>query len=345
MRPETGAPLRAGVIGLGWAGETHLRCYRDLAGVEPVALAGLEDERRAALGASYGIEDLPREWEELVSRPDLDVISVCAPNYLHAPITVAALDAGKHVLCEKPLARTGAEATTMVEAAERYDRVLHTSFNHRERGDVHLLRRHLADGGLGHVYHAKASWMRRRGVPNAGSWFTSLEMAGGGPLIDLGVHVLDLALHLLDEPRVLSVTAATYSELGGFDVEDLATAFVRLDGGATLLLEASWATHGSAGDDFGVTLFGSRGGAEMSVRGYATTDTVRLFTDVAGAPAEVRPQVGAGEGHKAVVRAFLAAVRSGDWGEHRGYEGLQRAQVVDACYASAVEGREVMLSD
>ena len=345
MSGEPAPPLRAGIIGLGFAGETHLRCYRELAGVEPVALAGLEDERRSMLGARYGVEDLPREWEELVSRPDLDVISVCAPNYLHAPITIAALASGKHVLCEKPLARTEAEAKTMVESAVQHDRVLHTSFNHRERGDVHVIRRHLADGGLGHVYYAKASWMRRRGVPNAGSWFTSHEMAGGGPLIDLGVHVLDLALHLLGEPRVLSVTAATYAELGGFEVEDLATAFVRLDGGATLLLEASWATHSRAADDFGVTLFGSRGGAEMAVHNYATTDTVRLFTDVAGVPAEVRPQVTAGEGHTAVIREFLAAVRSGDWSEHRGYEGLHRARVVDACYASAVAGCEVVLSE
>ena len=249
----------------------------------------------------------------------------------------------------------------MVDAAVANDRVLHTSFNHRERGDVAFLRRHIAEGGLGRIYHAKASWMRRRGVPGAGGWFTSKEMAGGGPLIDLGVHVLDLALYLLGEPEVASVSAATYAELAGrgsfandkvptsassghFEVEDLATAFVRLGGGATLLLEASWATHGSAGDDFGVTLFGTEGGAEMKVRNYSTADTLRIFTDVGGAPAEVRPVTGPGEGHLAVVRAFLAAVGSGDFTAHRGFEGLQRTTVVDACYASAAAGHEITLA-
>jgi predicted dehydrogenase len=355
-------PLRAGVIGLGFAGTTHLRCYAELDGVEPVALAGQEPERLAFLAEQHSLPHVYTAWEELVARDDLDVISVCAPNYLHAPITLAALSSGKHVLCEKPLARSGAEASAMVEAAIAHDRVLHTAFNHRERGDVQLLRRYIDEGRLGRIYHAKASWMRRRGVPGAGSWFTSKDMAGGGPLIDLGVHVLDLALYLLDEPAVVSVDAATYSELGGrlsssaaapskktgsghaFDVEDLATAFVRLAGGTTLLLEASWATHGSAGDDLGVTLFGTEGGAEMRVQNYSTVDTVRLFTEVAGAPAEVRPQVAAGEGHKAVVRAFLAAIASGDFSGHRGDAGLHRTRVVDACYESAALGRSVVLS-
>jgi predicted dehydrogenase len=237
------------------------------------------------------------------------------------------------------LARSAAEAEPMVAAAEKYDRVLHTAFNHRERGDVKLLRRLIEQGNLGRIYHAKASWMRRRGVPGSGSWFTSKHMAGGGPLIDLGVHVLDIALHLLGEPEVLAVSAATYP----FEVEDLATAFVRLAGGITLLLEASWATHGSAGDDFGVTLFGTEGGAEMAVKNYATADTLRIFTDVAGAPAEVRPQVPAGEGHRAVVRTFVETIASGDWSGHRGDAGLHRTRVVDACYRSAASGEEVRL--
>ena len=351
-------PLRAGVIGLGFAGETHLKAYRALPDVEPVALAGLEVERLKHLGETYDVPNLHESWEELVERDDLDLVSVGAPNYLHAPITIAALESGKHVLCEKPLARSAVEAQAMVDAAVANDRVLHTAFNHRERGDVAILRKHLATGSLGRIYHAKASWMRRRGVPSPGSWFTSKEMAGGGPLIDLGVHMLDLALHLLGEPELVSVTAATYSELAGrgdwgnamtgkhgsgnaFEVEDLATAFIRLGGGATLLLEASWATYRQSGDDFGVTLFGTDGGAEMKVHNYAPTETLTLYTDVAGAPAEVRPQITPGEGHKAIVRTFVQTVLSGEWEAHRGYEGLARTRVVDACYRSALEGREI----
>ena len=352
-----GRPLRVGVVGLGWPGTTHLTAYGALPGVEVVALAGLEADRLAALGAEHRVPHLYREWEGLVARDDLDIVSVCVPNFLHAPIAIAALEGGRHVLCEKPLARTGAEAETMVRAARAAERVLWTAFNHRARGDVQVLKQHMEGGGLGQVYHAKASWMRRKGIPTLGSWFTSRDLAGGGPLIDLGVHVLDLALHLLDEPVVETVSAATYAEQGprgrgvgtmvktggsgAFEVEDLATAFLRLSDGATLALEASWAVYGGAGDDFGVTFYGTEGGAEIAVKNYSWEDTLRLYTDVGGVPAEVRPRVVRGEGHLKVVRDFVAAIRRGNWSAYDGSEGLARTRVIDACYASAREGREV----
>lgn len=357
---SSATPLRVGVVGLGFAGETHAKAYQMIPGVEVVAMAGLEEERLKSLTAELGVPHAYRRWEELVERDDLDIVSVCTPNFLHAPIAVAALEGGRHVLCEKPLARTGDEAQTMVDAAVNAGRVLMTAFNHRQRGDVQMLKRYIEAGSLGRIYHAKASWMRRRGIPGMGSWFTSKNMAGGGPLIDLGVHVLDLALFLLDEPEVLSVSAATYAELGpqgrggrandnktqvssAYEVEDMASAFIRLRGGGTLLLEASWATHSSAGDDFGVTVYGSDGGAEIKVLNYNWEDTLRIFTDIADAPAEVRPLVTRGEGHRAVVRQFIEVVRSGDWSGFVGEEGLLRTRVIDACYASAMEQREVVL--
>ncbi len=353
-------PLRVGVVGLGFAGETHAKSFQKIPGVEVVAMAGLEDERLKTLTASLGIPNAFRRWEELVAFDELDIVSVCTPNFLHAPIAVAALEGGRHVLCEKPLARTGAEAQTMVDAAVKAGRVLMTAFNHRQRGDVQMLKRYIDAGSLGRIYHAKASWMRRRGIPGMGSWFTSKDMAGGGPLIDLGVHVLDMALFLLDEPDVLSVSAATYAELGpqgrggrvddnkmqvsaAYEVEDMASAFIRLHGGGTLLLEASWATHSSAGDDYGITLYGSDGGAEIKVLNYGWQDTLRIFTDIVDAPAEVRPLVTRGEGHQAVVRQFIEVVRRGDWSGFVGHEGLLRTRVIDACYASAKEQREVVL--
>ncbi len=356
--------LRVGVVGLGFAGETHLKNYLLQPNVETVALAGKEEEKLRLLGATYGVPNLYGSWEDLVSRDDLDIVSVCTPNHLHAPIAIAALESGKHVLCEKPLARTGVEAETISAAARKAGRVLRVAFNHRERGDVRVLKHYIENGDLGRVYHVKASWMRRRGIPGMGSWFTSKALAGGGPLIDLGVHVLDLALYLLGEPEVRSVSAATYAEFGpsgrggrgelddltktpvgtAYEVEDLATAFIRLEGGATLLLEASWAVHGSAGDDFGLTLYGTEGGAEVRVRNYNWNDTLRIFTDVAGVPAEVAPQLTRGEGHLAVVRDFVNTVRGGDWSREHGEEGLARTRVIDACYASALQGREVGLS-
>ena len=352
-------PQRVGVIGLGWAGERHLKCYLGLPNVEVVALAGLEEPRLHELGQRYGVPNLHRDYVDLVTRDDLDAISICAPNHLHAPVAIAALESGKHVLCEKPLARTGAEAEEIVRTARETGRVVHIAFTQRERGDVQVLKRHILNGNLGRIYHVKATWMRRNGIPGMGSWFTNKEMAGGGPLIDLGVHMIDMALFLMDEPEIESVSCATYAELGpqgrggrgdgktivgdAYEVEDLATAFIRLSGGATLKLEAGWAAYRESSDDFGLTLYGTDGGAEMRVRNYGTQDTVRIYTDVAGVPAVVVPEIEPREGHLAVVRRFVETIRSGEWHGQVGEEGLRRARIIDACYISALEQREISL--
>lgn len=355
-------PLRVGVVGLGFAGTTHTRAYQQVPGVEVIGLAGLEADRLAQMGEEFSIPHLYAQWEDLLARDDLDVVSVCTPNFLHAPIAIAALQGGRHVLCEKPLARTAADAEAMVEAAKAAGRVLHTAFNHRARGDVATLKDFVDAGLLGRVYYAKAYWMRRNGIPGLGSWFTSKELAGGGPLIDLGVHALDQALYLMGEPEITTVSATTYAEYGprgrgmrrvgnpkmqtgsGYEVEDLATAYMRTADGATLLLEASWMVQGSYDDDFGVTLYGSEGGAEIDVRRYGWENTLRVFTDQAGVPVETRPASVRGRGHQAVVEQFVDAVRSDDWSAHTGQEGLNRARIVEACYASAQKGREVSLA-
>ncbi|MDQ1713110.1 MAG: hypothetical protein QOE45_2560 [Frankiaceae bacterium] len=340
-------PVRVGVVGLGWAGRTHLAAHAAVPGAVPVALACAEEPLLREVGAEYGITGLHTDWQDLVARDDVDAISIAAPNHLHLPIALAALRGGKHVLCEKPLARNAIEAAAMAAQARASERVLMTCFDKRHRGDVQALREQVEAGALGRVYYAKAHWMRRRRVPPGGSWFTRRELAGGGPLIDLGVHVLDLALVLLGEPEVRSVSAATFREVAAvgddFDVEDLATAMVRLDGGAVLHLETSWAAHGSAGDDFGLVLYGSLGGAALDIRDYADADTLTLYRDVDGEPRDVTPEVPAVAGHPEVVRRFHAAVRSGDWARHDGAEGVRRAEVIDACYASAAAGAEVAL--
>ena len=192
--------------------------------------------------------------------------------------------------------------------------------------------------------------------------FVAIQLAGGGPLIDLGVHMVDMAIFLMGEPEVESVSCATYAELGPrgrggrgdfglmqddkpYEVEDLATAFIRLSGGATLTLEAGWAAYREASDDFGVTLYGTDGGAEMKVKNYGTSDTVRIYTDVAGVPAVVMPEIEPREGHYAVVRRFVETIRGNAWEGQYGEDGLNRARIIDACYASALQNREVSMQE
>ncbi|WP_307613368.1 Gfo/Idh/MocA family protein [Pseudarthrobacter sp. W1I19] len=356
--------LRVGVVGIGWAGQQHLKAYKALDGVSIVSLAGMEQELRGSLQAEYSIPHAFADWKDMLEHGGLDAISVAVPTFLHAPIAVAALERGIHVLSEKPIARNAAEGEAMVDAARKAGRVLDVAFNHRRRGDIQALKGVIDDGGLGRPYYAKASWLRRSGIPTLGSWFTNPELAGGGPLADIGVHALDYALHLLGEPKVVAVSAATHSELGpqgrgggkeysalasshAFDVEDFATAFLRLEGGGTLLIEASWATYRETDDLLDFTIYGTDGGAELKVQGapFPPVGQLRVFTDKDGESADYVPPVLPGRAHDAVVEDFVTAVRGGEavWGEHDGSLALYRAQIIDACYQSALEQKEVRL--
>jgi predicted dehydrogenase len=359
-----GDELRVGVMGLGWAGQRHLEAYEALPGARVVALAGLEEPARQELAERFGVERDVARWEDLLALDDLDAVSVAVPTFLHAPIAIAALERGLHVLCEKPIARNEDEADAMVAAARGADRVLDIAFNHRQRGDIQALKTAVDAGRLGHPYYAKAWWLRRTGIPTLGSWFTQSDLAGGGPLVDIGIHVLDYSLFLLGNPEVRAVSASMYDLLATagfgsspdsnktgatdakkFDVEDLASVFMRLADGGTLLVEASWAAHRRDGDEFGVTLYGTDGGAELIVDDLAPVGSLKIFGDDGGAPVATRLRPKAGRGHIAVVEQFLDKVRSGDWREHDGSAAASLARVVDACYRSAAEQREVRLDD
>jgi predicted dehydrogenase len=342
--------LRAGVIGLGWAGRQHMAAYHEAGGVELVALAGMEVDQLEVLGSKYGVELRYGDWRDLVDNAELDIVSNAPPTTLHAPIAVAAENADV--------------ARSMVLAAKDNDRVLEVSFNHRRRGDVQALKSIIEAGLLGKIYYAKAGWLRRQGIPGLGSWFTRAATAGGGPLMDIGVHMLDMSLHLLGEPNVRAATAATYAEFGprgkgsspygaskktgvteeAFDVEDLSTAFLRLDDGATLLLESSWAQW-IPHDQCYVAVYGSDGGASIEWGGLPGQEyrSLRIWTELDGIPAELQPTVPPDGGHAECVLDFIAEVKSGDYSSHRGEEAMVRAQVVDACYASAGKGTEVLL--
>lgn len=356
--------LRVGVVGIGWAGQQHLMAYNGLDGVRIVALAGMEQDLRDSLQAEYSIPNAFADWKDMLEHGGLDAISVAVPTFLHAPIAIAALERGIHVLSEKPIARNAVEGQAMVDAARKAGRVLDVAFNHRRRGDIKALKGVIDDGGLGRPYYAKASWLRRSGIPTLGSWFTNPELAGGGPLADIGVHALDYALHLLGEPKVVAVSAATHSELGpqgrgggsrysaqatshAFEVEDFASAFLRLEGGGTLVIEASWATYRETDDLLDFTVYGTDGGAELKVQGapFPPVGQLRVFTDKEGESADYVPPVLPGRAHDAVVEDFITAVRGGEqaWGGHDGSLALYRAQIIDACYLSAREQREVRL--
>ncbi|NQU40228.1 MAG: Gfo/Idh/MocA family oxidoreductase [Lentisphaerae bacterium] len=245
--------LRVGVIGLG-AGRGHVLRYKDHPRADVVAVAdanaALLDERAEVLGVALRYTD-PLE---MLRKEKLDIVSVATPNKFHYPLTLAALEAGCHVLCEKPIALNASEGRQMVAAAKRAQKRLMVNFSFRFTDQSWALKQQVEAGVLGDVYFGRTVWHRRRGLPKFGGWFGQKELSGGGALIDLGVHRLDLALWLMGHPRPVYAMAGTYNHIAAqkvrrenelFDVEDLAAGTVRFDNGALLVVEASWAANRS----------------------------------------------------------------------------------------------------
>ena len=360
--PGVGKPLRVGVIGLGYAGTTHMKAFSKHPGTTLAAIAGKELDRLPVLAEEFNVAKTAHDWEDLVSDPSLDIISIATPNALHHPIAVAALNAGKHDFCEKPLAITADQAKEMVQAAKSNGRILEVAFNYRRREDIRKTQELVQEGKLGRVYHSRVSWKRRSGIPGLTSWFTSAKLAGGGAAIDLGPHLIDSLLYMLGEPEVTAVSAVMHGELGRagyggmdramqmqsatgeFEVEDLCSAILRFSDGSSAALEITWASHAIDDEDISFELLGVDSGVRIFIPRYETENTLEIFSDLEGKSVSTKPQISStGEGHLAVLNEFVEHVLSGDFKTHAGDYALHRTQIIDALYKSAEAGREVTL--
>ncbi|MBN1401261.1 MAG: Gfo/Idh/MocA family oxidoreductase, partial [Anaerolineae bacterium] len=192
--------IRVGVVGLGM-GRHHARAYAECDRAELAALCDLDVGLLGEYGRLYPGAQTFTQYEEMFATAELDAVSVALPNYLHAPVAIAALNAGLHVLTEKPMAINAREAEEMLQAARQGDRKLMVHFNYRFSAPSQFLKRYVDEGNLGRIYYAHTRWLRARGIPKLGGWFGQKDKSGGGPLIDLGVHRLDLAMWLMGYPR------------------------------------------------------------------------------------------------------------------------------------------------
>jgi predicted dehydrogenase len=269
--------LRAGVIGTGM-GRYHMQAYATHPRSELWAVCDLNVAEATQFARKYGAKHVFRDYRDMVATEELDIVSVAAPNYLHAPMTIAALEAGKDVVCEKPMATRLADAERMVAAAKRHHRRLMIGMSMRFSSIHQELHRRIAAGELGEIYYAKTHWIRRKGIPVAdfpqtgdmgrGDWFVQKAKSGGGALVDIGVHMFDLVWWLTGTPQPTQVLASTYSELLPSrlanvgvkgDVDDLATALVKFRTGQTVFAEVSWDSHQAP--MLAYHIFGTKGGA------------------------------------------------------------------------------------
>ncbi len=343
-RSSTSRPVRVGIIGAGWPGQRHADGYAACPDAELVAISDLNLDRRRAFAARYGVEDTYGDYQDLLADPDIEAVSVALPNFLHKPATIAALEAGKHVLCEKPPARTRAEAAAMAEAAAQQERVLAYALQRRFLPATEQLRERVQQGELGTLYHARAVWTRAWGVPQgAADWFTDPERAGGGALIDIGIHALDLAWYVMGCPELRSVAGQVHNRFPGETAtEDSAFALIRCAGGRTIQLETSWILP-QARDEQCVHVYGTEGGASLEERSLALH---RVSAD--GCTTE-RPPVPSGwpDGYVAPFEAqavdFIRAIREGGAPCTPAAQGTQLMALLDAIYASAEAGQEVRI--
>ncbi|RJG20553.1 Gfo/Idh/MocA family protein [Paenibacillus thiaminolyticus] len=268
------------IIGCGGiANGKHMPSLKKLDNVQMVAFCDIIPERAEEAKAKYGMEDAKvySDYKELLKDGSIDIVHVCTPNDSHAEITIAALESGKHVMSEKPMAKTAVDARRMVEAAKRTGKKLTVGYNNRFRSDSQHLKKLCEDGTLGDIYYAKAHALRRRAVPTWGV-FLDEEKQGGGPLIDIGTHALDLTLWMMNnyEPKI--VLGSSFHKLGSrpnaanawgswdpekFKVEDSAFGMIVMKDGATIVLESSWALNVAQSGEAKCTLCGTEAGADM----------------------------------------------------------------------------------
>lgn len=272
--------VRIGIIGCGGiANNKHMPALSGISEVEMVAFCDIVEERAVKAAAEYGTPDAKVyvDYKELLKDESIEVVHVLTPNRDHSYITVDALEAGKHVMCEKPMAINTAEAQKMVDAAKRTGKKLTIGYQNRFRPDSMYLKQACEDGELGEIYYARAQAIRRRAVPTWGV-FLDAEKQGGGPLIDIGTHALDLTLWMMDNYEPEMVVGTKYHKLADhknaanawgpwdpekFTVEDSAFGFVRMKNGATIYLEASWALNSLDVNEAKTILCGDKGGADM----------------------------------------------------------------------------------
>lgn len=280
-------PIRIGIIGAGLIGKVHLDNYSKIEGVDIVAVCDVNDEEARRVAEKHGIPHVYTDYKEMLKRNDLDTVDVCLHNNFHSPVSIAAMQAGKHVYCEKPIAGTYADGKAMCDAAEEYGKKLHIQLGTLYRKETKAAKALIDGGQLGKLYHARSTGHRRRGRPFVDGYgtkfFTRKEFATGGAILDMGIYHIAQLLYLLGMPEVKRITGKLYQEMemdearrseSGFDVEELGTGFVTFADGITLDIIEAWSIH--LGGFEGSSIAGALGGIRLPA--YSNSSQTSTFS-------------------------------------------------------------------
>jgi predicted dehydrogenase len=354
-------PLNVAAIGIGgiW-NAVHAPAWELSPDAQVIATCDLILAKAKRYADAHAIKHVSTDYREVLKLKEVDMVDICTSNKFHSEIAVAALEAGKHVFCEKPDAINAAEAQRMADAAQASGKLLMTMRNNRFLPAMQFLKKYADGGNFGEIYTGRCGWIRRRGIPGKGGWFTTKELSGGGPLIDLGVHMIDLALWLMGSPKPVAVVGSSYCKFAGsdlsdsehsqfgetqsggtFDVEDLATGFVKFANGASLQIEFSWASNIGEEQRF-VELRGSKAGCQLR------NEEVEVYTEMDGTLVDIKPRFGYGQtnGHGLAIEHFIDCVLGRSTTPTiTPQDGVYMIQILTALYESARTGREVRLDE
>lgn len=340
--------IRIGIIGLGM-GKRHIAAFRNHPAAEVVAISDINPALLEQVRRECRIPSAYTDEAEMIARENLDVVAVATPNYLHKIHTITALEAGCHVFCEKPMAMNTAEAEEMLAASIRTGKRLGIDFRFRFAPQSVAMKQLVDSGRLGSIYYGRTEWLRRKRLPGFGGWFGKKAQSGGGALIDLGVHRLDLALWLMGYPEpewVMGMTdrriAAKLAEAEGksFDVEDFACGFVRFKNGAALQVDASWTGHIRQLNQISTRVLGSDGGLCQYNIGDDYNFEVEYYTDIAGMHMDEKLHPPVPECHDACYTFIDCLVRDIPFTVNP-REGVMVMKLLDALYRSAATGAPV----
>jgi predicted dehydrogenase len=342
--------IRVGFIGSGGIARHHMGLIAKMDDVKIVAAADPSEKALEETAKEYKGLRCYADYKDMLAEGKLDAISVCTPNFLHAQPTIDALNAGLPVIVEKPMAMNAQECEAMIAASKKNKQLLVIGFQYRFGPEATVLKRYIDEDKFGKILYGRCQALRRRGIPNWGV-FTRKDLQGGGPMIDIGVHILEVTHYLMGSPKVVSVSGNTYTYIGdskekstdvvcgwnnwdyeNYTVEDLATGFVKFDNGATLSIEASFAMHGK--DEWSSVIMGEKGGASVF--------PLEIYKDESGhmvnTKIEKMPDI---DGFAAKMRNWVDCIQTGAEPVAPAEHGLAVQQILDGVYQSAETGSEV----
>lgn len=353
--------MKVAVIGCGTiANSQHIPAYMKNEETEIKYFCDIIPERAQAAVEKYGCGRAVEDYKEVLADPEVEALSVCTPNLMHSVIAIDALKAGKNVLCEKPAARVYKEALAMQKAQHDTGKVLNIGVVNRFNTRVNLIRQYIQEGRLGDIYHVYLSFRCHRSIPGLGGAFTTKAIAGGGVLIDWGVHYLDLVMYCLNDPKPLTVSGEVFCRLGRdiegyvyrgmwagppvkdgiYDVDDSVTALVRTDG-PVFTVHGAWAQNIDAQEDY-VDFIGDKGGIRLQYGGDFTLFTVENGAFVKYVP-EV-PEVKETNMFEMEINSFIRCIRTGEKLPSHIDTAVKTSQIMQAIYDSAEQHREIMLT-